>query len=102
MASPSKAGVKSLSLADKKLSLGFIMSPAVPYTSPTSLGHLPSMAEVAQLVNLAVFCSASTLTLCDRLEVSLRNAARKVGRQYGTGDRKLCAPESCLQANTLM
>lgn len=87
MASPSKAGVKGLTA--KKLSLGFVTSPDVPSTSPAGLGHLSGRVGTDSKSG-SVFCSVSTLTLGDGLEVSLRNTATKVGGQYGAGTRKLC------------
>lgn len=89
MTSPSKAGVKGLGLTARNLSLGFIMSPVIPLASPTGRGHLSGRKGPASKFG-SVFCSVSTLTLGDGLEVSLRNTATKVGRRYGAGARKLC------------
>lgn len=50
----------------------------VPSTSPTDLGHLNGRRGITNKSG-SVFCSASTLTSGDSLEVSLRNAATKVG-----------------------
>jgi len=75
------------------------MSPAVPSASPTGLGHLNGGSGTASRSG-SVFCHVSTLILGDGLEISLRNTATKVGRQYGTEARRLYAPKSCLRVNS--
>lgn len=54
------------------------MSPVIPSASLTGLGHLNGRRGITNKSG-SVFCSVSTLTSGDSLEVSLRNSATKVG-----------------------
>lgn len=54
------------------------MSPVIPSAALTGLGHLNGRRGITNKYG-SVFCSVSTLTSGDSLEVSLRNSATKVG-----------------------